>query len=189
MSAQGAGSASAPGEGATLEERRAFDRVFSAAYEELRRLAGRIRRDFPALTLNPTALVDEAWVKLSTSPGLSATSRIHFKRIAARAMRQILVDMARRRSAGKRGGRAAALVTLDESIAAPSTADEVLRLEAALAELARIEPVQALMVEYRFFGGMEVAETAELLGVSEAKVRRDWRAVKAWLAMAMRAAG
>lgn len=169
-------------------DRRALDDLFSAAYEELRRLAATVRRNDPAATLSPTALVNEAWLKLADSPAVARTSPLHFKRIAARAMRQVLVESARRRNADKRGG-GAAVVTFDDAMSAVSsvtTADDVLGLDAALEALAQIEPRQALMVESRFFGGLDVAETAELLGVSEATVLRDWRAAKAWLSRELR---
>src|SRR5579871_1911458 len=165
--------------------------LFSVTYEELRRLAAAVRQGDPSATLNPTALVHEAWVKLASSPAFVATSRIHFKRVAARAMRQLLVEAARRRSAAKRGGDLAALVAFDEAadqfLAQPASSnDDVLRLDAALDELARFNPRHAVMVESRFFGGLEVAETAELLQVSEATVLRDWRAARAWLAHEIR---
>ena len=169
-------------------DRGALDDLFSAAYEELRRLAATVRRNDPAATLSPTALVNEAWLKLADSPAVARTSPLHFKRIAARAMRQVLVESARRRDADKRGG-GAAVVTFDDAMSTVSsvtTADEVLGLDAALEALALIEPRQALMVESRFFGGLDVAETAELLGVSEATVLRDWRAAKAWLSRELR---
>jgi RNA polymerase sigma-70 factor, ECF subfamily len=166
-------------------ERRALDDLFSAAYEELRRLAASVRRNDPAATLSPTALVNEAWLKLADSPAVAHTSPLHFKRIAARAMRQVLVEAARRRNADKRGG-GAAVVTFDDAMGTVTTADDVLGLDVALDALARIEPRQALMVESRFFGGLDVAETAELLGVSEATILRDWRAAKAWLAHELR---
>lgn len=162
-------------------ERRALDDLFSAAYEELRRLAASVRRHDPAATLSPTALVNEAWLKLADSPSVARTSPLHFKRIAARAMRQVLVEAARRRNADKRGG-GAPVVTFDDAMGTVTTADDVLGLDAALDALARLEPRQAQMVESRFFGGLDVAETAQLLGVSEATVLRDWRAAKAWLA-------
>ena len=171
-------------------DRRALDDLFSTTYEELRRLAATVRRYDPAATLSPTALVNEAWLKLAGSPGVARTSRIHFKRIAARAMRQVLVEAARRRHANKRGGGDAAVVTFDDSVADSSTvacAEEVLALDAALEELARIEPRQALLVESRFFGGFDIAETAQLLEVSESTILRDWRAAKAWLAHQLRA--
>ena len=166
--------------------RQALDALFTATYVELRRLAGQVRSDDPHATLSPTALVNEAWLKLSSSPGLTIGSKLHFMRLAARAMRQVLVDAARRRKADKRGG-GVAFVTLDEAHdAGITTADDLLGLDAALEELARIEPRHALMVECRFFGGLGIPETAELLGVSETTVLRDWRAARAWLARELR---
>jgi RNA polymerase sigma factor (TIGR02999 family) len=158
--------------------------MFSAAYEELRRLASSVRRSDPGMTLSPTALVNEAWLKLAASPGFTPASRLHFKRIAARAMRQVLVEAARRRNAGKRGGGEVAVVTFDEagSESSGTSADDLLGLDAALEELARVNPRQAMMVESRFFGGLNITETAELLQVSEATILRDWRTAKAWLA-------
>lgn len=166
--------------------RTAVDQLFVSAYQELRRLAATVRGDTPGVTLSPTDLVNEAWLKLSASANLRPTSRLHFKRIAARAMRQVLVEAARRRNAAKRGG-GTALVTFDEALEeAPSTPEEVLALDAALERLNQISPRQALMVESRFFGGLDVAETAELLQVSEATILRDWRAARAWLADELR---
>ena len=174
--------------GALPPDRRALDHLFSVTYEELRRLAASVRRRDPGATLSPTTLVNEAWLKLAGSPPVGATSRLHFKRIAARAMRQVLVEAARRRKAGKRGGGAVA-VTLDAALDVPAAdADELLALDDALEGLTRLSPRQATMVESRFFGGLDVAETAELLGVSEATVLRDWRAAKAWLARELRRA-
>jgi RNA polymerase sigma factor (TIGR02999 family) len=168
----------------TAEERRALDDVFSLVYEELRRLASYIRRRDGSITINSTALVHEAWMKLKDSPHLAASSMPHFKAIAARAMRQVLVDEARRRGARKRGGEGEAIVvTLDDEVQAIASCDaELLALEAALEQLAAMNLRQARMVECRFFGGLNVAETAELLGVSESVIERDWRATKAWLA-------
>ena len=172
--------------GALLGDRSALDHLFSVTYEELRRLASSVRRSDPNASLSPTTLVNEAWLKLRNSPRLAGVPRLHFKRIAARAMRQVLIEAARRRKAQKRGG-GLAIVTFDEAAAqTPTGADQLLGLEAALAELARLEPRQALVVESRFFGGFDVAESAELLGVSEATVLRDWRAAKAWLARELR---
>jgi RNA polymerase sigma factor (TIGR02999 family) len=178
-------SVSFPGTEGTLAhdvDRAALDALFSLAYDELRRLAASVSRGDPSATLSPTALVNEAWMKLAESPSFATTSRIHFKRIAARAMRQVLIEAARRRNASKRGG-GAAVVTFDDALHDRATgAEELLALDAALDELTRLHPRQALMVESRFFGGLDIPETAELLHVSEATVLRDWRAAKAWLA-------
>ena len=180
--------ASGAGQAVSLpEDRQALDHLFSVTYEELRRLASTVRRSAPMTTLNPTALVNEAWLKLSKSPRIAATSPLHFKRIAARAMRQILVEAARRRSSNKRGGGAELTVTFDEGVQRKASgAEEILALNTALDSLARMNPRQAEMVDSRFFGGLDVPETAELLNVSEATVMRDWRAAKAWLAHELR---
>jgi RNA polymerase sigma factor (TIGR02999 family) len=167
-------------------DRRALDLLFSVTYEELRRLAASVRRDDPGATLSPTMLVNEAWLKLASSPPFAVASKLHFKRIAARAMRQVLVEAARRHSAEKRGA-GAAFITFDESIPQVATrAEEFLALDAALEELRLAHPRQAIMVESRFFGGLGIDETAELLEVSEATITRDWRAAKAWLAHELR---
>ena len=169
------------------EERHSLDQLFSLTYEELRRLASSVRRGDPSATLSPTALVNEAWLKLAKSPDLGATSRLHFKRIAARAMRQLLVEAARRRNANKRGNGVEITVMFEEAFQKkPSGGRELLALNTALDELARMNPRQAVMVESRFFGGLDIPETAELLNVSEATVLRDWRAAKAWLANELR---
>jgi RNA polymerase sigma factor (TIGR02999 family) len=168
--------------------RQALDQLFSVTYEELRRLASSVRRDDPGATLNPTALVNEAYVKLADSLRVVPVSRLHFKRIAARAMRQVLVEAARRRSALKRGGDLA-FVTFDEGAdAAVQSSEELIVLDAALEGLARMQPRQAQLVEWRFFGGLDMAETAELLEVSESTALRDWRAARAWLAVELRPA-
>ncbi len=175
----------------TAKERQAFDQLFSLAYEELRRLASSIKRGDPSITLSPTALVNEAWLKLAKAPNLAATSRLHFKRIAARAMRQLLVEAARRRNAHKRGGDGEVIfVSFDDSLdRAASGQENLLALDSALTELARLAPRQALIVESRFFGGLEVSEISNLIGVSEATILRDWRAAKAWLGQTLRRAG
>jgi RNA polymerase sigma factor (TIGR02999 family) len=168
-------------------DRRLLDYVFSVTYEELRRLASSVRRNDPAATMSPTTLVNEVWLKLAASPRFALTNRLHFKRIAARAMRQVLVDAARRRRAGKRGGMDAVFVTFDDSVDQSVLYErDLLALDRALDDLARIHPRQATMVEGRFFGGLDVAEIAALLQVSEATILRDWRAAKAWLANELR---
>lgn len=165
-----------------------LDYLFSLTYEELRRLAASVKRGDPAATLNPTALVHEAWIKLAKSPRFVSTSQLHFKRIAARAMRQLLVESARRRQSQKRGGDGeTAFAVFEQADELPVSYDEdVIRLDSALTELAHLNPRQAQMVESRFFGGLEANETAELLAVSEATVLRDWRVAKAWLAHELR---
>lgn len=168
----------------------ALNEIFSVAYEELRRLAASVRRSDPQATLNPTALVNEAWMKLAGSPSLSWASPLHFKRIAARAMRQLLVESARRRHTQK---RSAPLVTFDEAALIPSctitSEDEFLRLDSALEDLSKLSARQATIVESRFFGGLGVEETALSLGLSEATVAREWRAARAWLGSELRRAG
>jgi RNA polymerase sigma factor (TIGR02999 family) len=163
------------------------DRLFSLTYEELRRLACLIREGDPSVTLNPTSLVHEAWIKLAGSGDFAKLGTLDFKRIAARAMRQLLVEAARRRRARKRGGNICALVTFDETLHHPAAgADDMTALDAALRELARLSPRQAQVIEARFFGGLEMAEIAQALGVSEATVHRDWKVAKAWLARELR---
>jgi len=175
--------------GGGADDARALDDLFSVTYEELRRLAAAVRRNDPSATLSPTALVNEAWLKLRESPGVANTTRLHFKRIAARAMRQVLIEAARRRRSEKRGG-GAVVVTFDDALHdSASTAEDLVALDDALNDLAQLEPRQAMLVESRFFGGMDVAETAQLLDVSESTVLRDWRAAKAWLARELRAGG
>jgi len=172
------------GRGSTAEERRALDDLYSLIYEELRRVASGVRRSDPNATLNSTALVHEAWVKLRESPALASKSLPHFRAIAAHVMREVLVDDARRRSARKRGGAGEATFIsfgdFTEKVA--SCDEELLALNAALEELARLSPRQAQMVEKRFFGGLTALEISEQLGVSESVIDRDWRAAKAWLA-------
>ncbi len=170
--------------------RRALDDVFSLAYEELRRLARSVRRSDPRASLTPTAIVNEAWMKLARTPSVAATSPLHFKRIAACAMRQVLVDAARRRQAHSRGG-GLEHVTFDEAVSfgmgtGRTTDRDVLALDAAIDALAKMQPRQATLVEARFFGGLETSEVAQLLDISEATALRDWRAAKAWLAVEVR---
>lgn len=171
------------GNGLLSGDREVLDQIFTAAYEELRRLASAVRRRDPSATLSPTTLVNEAWMKLMKTPAVARLSPLHFRRIAARAMRQVLIAAARRRSAGKRGDGPAMRVTLDESMPDVASRDEeLLILDAALNALAKLSPRQAAIVEARFFGGLEGGEIASLLGLSESTVLRDWRVARAWLA-------
>jgi RNA polymerase sigma factor (TIGR02999 family) len=156
----------------------ARERLFHLLYGELRRQAGRyMRRERPGHTLQPSGLVHEAFLRLAGSPGLDWQSRGQFFAIAARVMRQVLVDHARRRGAAKRAGWH---VTLDEGDAATVPLD-VLDLERALEELVALDPRQARVVELRFFGGLDVDETAQLLGLSPRTVKREWQTARAWL--------
>lgn len=159
----------------------AADRLLPLVYADLREVADRLFRGQPrGHTLQPTALVHEAWMRLARADA-SYADRTHFVAVAARAMRQILVDHARRRGAQKRGGDARR-VTIAEPAAPEGLAQiDVVALDAALADLAEVDPRQARIVELRFFGGLDVAETAEALGVSPRTVELDWRMAKAWL--------
>jgi RNA polymerase sigma factor (TIGR02999 family) len=165
-----------------------LDDLFALTYKELRHLASVVKGRDKSITLNPTAMVHEAWLKMSSSPGLVATSQLHFKRIAARAMRQVLIEAARRRNRLKRGGGSPTVLISTDSFDNPTAVaeDELLALDVVLEELARMNPRQAMIVESRFFGGLEFAEVAALLEVSEATVFRDWRAARAWLELELR---
>ena len=155
-------------------------------YDELRRLAASyIRNEKPGQTLQATALVHEAFVRLSAEKGQPWKNRTHFLAIAALSMRQILVQRARARHAEKRGGEAER-ITLDESLlaghAAPGSGSvDVIALDAALERLAAFDAQQAKIVELRYFGGMTVEETADALDISPATVKRHWTIARAWL--------
>jgi RNA polymerase sigma factor (TIGR02999 family) len=173
-----------------LAARQQLDELFASVYDELRRLASAVRRGDGSATptLTPTVLVNEAWLKLAPSPALAQTSRVHFKRIAARAMRQVLVEAARRRGARKRPGGASLIIVPYEEQADERLAMDVdvLALEAALKDLARVSPRQAAVVEGKYYGGLEVNELAEVLDVSPSTVRNDWRLARAWLQVQLR---
>jgi len=164
-------------------DRAVLDALFPHVYHELRGLASKVRRGSAGDTLCTTALVNEAYLKLVPSADIDWQSRAHFFGVAARAMRQIVIDAARKRTREKRGGAESAwAVTFDESLhAAPVRASELLALDEALERLAALDERQARVVEHRFFAGLSVPETAAVLGVSEATVHRDWRAARAWL--------
>jgi RNA polymerase sigma factor (TIGR02999 family) len=160
----------------------AFDELFPLVYGELRRIAAReMRHEKPGRTLQTTALVHEAYLRLLKDASLSFENRAHFLAIAARAMREILIERARARSARKRGGGAVRL-TLDDIVASlPSTPIDVLALDEALQRLARLDERHARVVELRYFGGLSVEETAVALGLSPATVKRAWTLARAWL--------
>jgi len=163
-------------------DREALDRLTPLVYQELRRIAQRYaRREGGDRTLQATALVNEAYLKMVDSAGTEWQDRAHFFAVSAQIMRRILVDAARMRDAGKRGGGAGHLQLDGIMVAAPERDDEVVAIDQALEELAKFDPRKAQVVELRFFGGMSVAETAEVLKVSEQTVLRDWKLARAWL--------
>jgi RNA polymerase sigma factor (TIGR02999 family) len=164
------------------------DELMSRVYHELRRLASRyLRRERSGHTLGTTALVHEAYLRLVDQRTFPWQSRTHFLAIAAQMMRRILVDQARRRSFRKRGGDRGAQLSLDHALELPlaTRAPDLVALDDALDALEAAEPVQARLVELRFFAGLSVEETAEVLAVSPATVDRRWRLAKAWLFRAM----
>ncbi|HEX7118335.1 MAG TPA: ECF-type sigma factor [Longimicrobiales bacterium] len=170
-------------------DREAFDRAYSLVYRELHRLARAQRRRWNGDdTLDTTALVHEAYLRLAAWSPEHWGGRAHFFAVAGRAMRQILVNYAERRRAAKRGGgRVAPLDAVADEFApiAPEVADEVLALHEALERLERLDPRQCRIVECRFFAGLSIEETAEALGISPATVKRDWSLASAWLYRAL----
>ena len=165
----------------------AFDRLFPLVYDELRRIAHhQLGRERPDHTLGTTALVHEAYFKLVDQSRAQLTDRAHFFAVAARAMRRMLVDYARRHRAAKRGGGLGP-VSLDETtLAADQRADTLVALDEALMRLAEVDERLSRVVECRFFGGLTEEETAEALAVTARTVRRDWVKAKGWLAQALR---
>ena len=169
-------------------DEQALAALLPLVYDELRRLAARyMRRERPGQTLQATALVHDAYLRLLRDSQLSWQNRAHFFGIAARSMRQILIERARSRGAAKRGG-SRIRVTLDPGLIATAQAPE-LDLEAldeALTRLATLDAELARVVEVRFFGGLSIEETAEALNISPATVKRRWTLAKAWLARELR---
>ena len=156
---------------------------FARVYDELRRLAAvALRNERPDHTLQPTALVHEAYLRLVDIPGNAWKDRTHFLALASRAMRRILVDHARTRKALKRGGGdVGALDELDFPIVDPTPTVDVVLLDTALDRLASLDNRQARIVELRFFGGLSVEETGAVIGASPRTVKRDWQLARAWL--------
>jgi RNA polymerase sigma-70 factor, ECF subfamily len=165
------------------DDRQSLDSLLPLVYQELRRLAAAyIRRERPGYTLQPTALVNEAYLRLLKDDPARWQNRAHFCAIAAHSMRQILIERARARDAQKRGG-ARARVTLDEALVAGGERSiDLVALDEALERLAAIDPEQARLVELRFFGGLTVEETADAMDISPATVKRHWTVARAWLA-------
>jgi len=163
-------------------ERDALNRLLPALYGELRRIAARhLRGERVGNSLQPTDLVHEAYLRLSELLGEPWKNRAHFYGVASRVMRNVLVDRARARLAGKRGG-GVVRVTLDEALRVDEGRDvEIIVLEDALRELESVDPGKVRVVEMRYFGGLSIEETAEALGVSPATVKRDWVVARTWL--------
>jgi len=180
--------ATAPGEVTRLlrdcrgGSRDAFDRLFEVVYVELRRIAaGQLRREKAGQTLHPTGLVHELCLKLSGQAEVDFENRGHFFAIAARAMRQIRIDAARRRNADRRGAGERPVTLSNVRLGVAPDYDQLLALDSALDRLDQIEPSLRLVVEYRYFAGFSEGEIASLLGVSERSVQRDWARARAWL--------
>ncbi len=156
-------------------------------YGELRRLAQHyLRRERPDHTLQATALVHEAYLRLVDQRAVTWQNRAHFFGVAAQLMRRILVDHARRHHAAKRGGTALKVSLNDVVLAAEERAEDLVALDDALNRLAAMDPRQGRVVELRLFGGLTVEETAEVLRISPATVKREWTTAKAWLSREIR---
>jgi RNA polymerase sigma factor (TIGR02999 family) len=163
-------------------DRGAMDRLFSSVYGELRRIARRQLAAGPAqATLDTTALVHEAYLKLSQGAHLSLRDRFHFFATSARAMRLVLIDRARSRLREKRGGGARAHALEERDVAAEERPEQLVALDGALARLEASDPDLARIVEWRFFGGLSVEEIASTLEISDRTVKRHWRAARAIL--------
>ena len=172
-------------------DRTALDQLTPFIYAELRRLARHyMRGENPTSTLQTTALMHEAWLRLADVKDAGCEDRAHFFTMCASVMRSILIDAARRRCAARRGGarRQSAAVTDLDSIAASDWdhSRDFVALDDALAELAQIDPRKAKVIDLRFFGGLSVEETAEVLGISPQSVMRDWRLARSWLMRELR---
>jgi RNA polymerase sigma-70 factor, ECF subfamily len=163
-------------------EEEALEKLVPLIYDELRRIARRYMKREPAgHTLQTTALVNESYLRLIEQKGMKWQNRAHFFAISAQLMRRILVSMARARHANKRGGEARQ-VSLDEALViSEERAAELVALDEAMKELASLDPRRCRVVELRYFGGLSVEETAEVLNISPETVMRDWKRAKAWL--------
>ena len=167
---------------------RSTDELLPLVYQELRRLAAhKMANERAGHTLQPTALVHEAWLKLVDSPNQSWQNRAHFFGAAAEAMRRILIARARRKQTQRRGARAEHLDLDELEIAGPAPDDQLLALNDALDRFAWLEPQQAELVKLRYFVGLKTEEAAEVLGVSKATANRWWAYARAWLFQETRA--
>jgi RNA polymerase sigma factor (TIGR02999 family) len=162
-------------------DREALERVIPLVYSDLHRMAERhLRRERPGHTLQPTAIVNEAYLRLVGSEGAAWQNRAHFFAAAARSMRRILVDHARSRKAKKRSGPGTRYL-LDTAVMVEPRAVDLIAVDDALEKLAALDPAQGRVVELRFFAGLTEGETAEVLGISQATVHRKWLSAKAYL--------
>jgi RNA polymerase sigma factor (TIGR02999 family) len=162
-------------------EKDAEKRLFEIVYHELRRMAhGHLRKELPGQTLQTTALVHEAYLKLFQGEDATWENRRHFFGAAAQAMRRILVDRARKRRADKRGG-GAVRVPLEDDVPTPERSADLLALDEALERMSKVLPRHTRVVSYRYFLGLTVKETAQLLDVSPRTVDSDWEMAKSWL--------
>jgi RNA polymerase sigma-70 factor, ECF subfamily len=165
----------------------ALSRLVPVVYDELRRLARRrMSLEKPGVSLQPTALVNELYLRLVDTSGLSFQNRSQFFALAARMMRRILVDAARTRRTSKRGGAIRKISFEERFFAEPGRDRDIVALDDALEALAKDDSRKARAVELRFFGGLTIEETAEFMGISVQTVRRDWNFAQAWLVHAMR---
>ncbi|OLE54525.1 MAG: RNA polymerase subunit sigma-70 [Acidobacteria bacterium 13_1_20CM_3_53_8] len=163
-------------------KREALDKLTPLVYEELRRLAHRyMNREQPGNTLQTTALVNEAYLRLVKRKNVRWQNRAHFFAVAAQVMRHILIDHAREHHYAKRGGDARKISLDQVTLMSPERAKELIALDEALEALARIDPRKSRIVELRYFGGMTIEEVAEVLKIAPVTVQREWRAAKAWL--------
>jgi RNA polymerase sigma factor (TIGR02999 family) len=160
----------------------AFEQLLPLVYDELRRMARHyMRRERRDHTLQTSALVHEAYLRLLDHEGIDWQNRAHFFGLAAQAMRRVLVDYARRRNFAKRSGAAQRVMLEEAASLAEERAAEVVALDDALQSLAQFDPRKSRVVELRYFGGLSIEETAEVLGIAAATVVRDWNTAKAWL--------
>lgn len=163
-------------------DQEAASKLMPLVYDELRRLASAyMRRERAEHTLQPTALVHEAFLKLVRQPSINWQSRSHFIGVAAHSMRRILIDHARGHLREKRGGDQEPVPLNEALVFSPGQSAELVRLDEALERLAKLDARQGKIVELRFFGGLSVEETAEYLAISPKTVKRDWSLAKAWL--------
>jgi len=161
---------------------RAVDRLLPVLYDDLHRVAHHLMRgEAPGQTLQTTALLNEAYLRLIDQRRVDWKGRTHFLAIGAQAMRRVLVDHARARQRNKRGGRRQRVELSDDVVLQPGKDDDILAVDEALEKLARVSPRQARLVEMRFFAGLDMAQAAEALGVSKRTAEGDWTHVSAWL--------